>query len=67
MVPVILFCQHGVFLALAGGFAGLAFICGITIPVIHATGYDPLMLMIIEMQERRPEGIPGCHRMEILY
>ena len=27
--------------------AGLAFICGITIPVIHATGYDPLMLMII--------------------
>ena len=41
------FAQHGVFSALAGGFAGLAFICGITIPVIHATGYDPLMLMII--------------------
>ena len=47
MVPVILFLSAWCVSALAGGFAGLAFICGITIPVIHATGYDPLMLMII--------------------
>ena len=47
MVPVILFLSAWCVSALAGGFAGLAFICGITIPVIHATGYDALMLMII--------------------
>ena len=36
MVPVILFLSAWCVSALAGGFAGLAFICGITIPVIHA-------------------------------
>lgn len=47
LVPIILFASAWCVSALAGGFAGLAFICGITIPVIHATGYDPIMLMII--------------------
>lgn len=46
-VPILLFASAWLVSALAGGFAGLAFIVGITIPVIRATGYDPIMLMII--------------------
>lgn len=46
-VPIILFVSAWLVSALAGAFAGMAFIAGITIPVIHATGYNPVMLMII--------------------
>lgn len=46
-VPILLFASAWLVSALAGGFAGLAFIVGVTIPVIRSTGYDPIMLMII--------------------
>lgn len=42
MVPVILFCQHGVFRLGAGGLCrpGI-YSAALMIPAIHATGYDP--------------------------
>ena len=46
-VPILLFASAWLVSALAGGFAGLAFIVGVTIPVIRSTGYHPIMLMII--------------------
>lgn len=47
LAPVLLFLSGWAVSALAGGFAGLAFVVGVTIPVVHATGYDPIMMMII--------------------
>lgn len=47
LAPVLLFVSGWAVSALAGGFAGLAFVVGVTLPVVRATGYDPIMMMII--------------------
>ena len=47
LAPILLFASAFAVSSIAGGFAGMAFACGITMSIVHATGYHPIMMMII--------------------
>lgn len=47
LIPIVMFVSAWLVSFVAGGFAGMAFICSISVPVIRVTGYNPIMLMII--------------------
>ncbi len=47
LAPILIFFGAWAVSSIAGGFAGMAFACGITMSIVHATGYNPIMMMII--------------------